>query len=180
MSIITSHTMPPTVRRRRLLTGLSAALLTAAAAGSASADILNFSTNLNPQLFGNALAPVDLRTNAGLQATLPFATAADDLVEITFSAECSVSGTPFQWGSIQIEVDPAGAVGFTPIPPTIGPDDAFCSGNNVAGFNDGHLTSSMTVVTRVPAGAHRVRVLASSIGGGAQLRLDDLSITVDN
>jgi hypothetical protein len=35
-------------------------------------------------------------------------------------------------------------------------------------------------VTRVPAGAHLVRVLANSVGAGAVLRLDDLSITVDN
>jgi hypothetical protein len=165
--------------RRLPLLALAATVLAFQAAG-ARADVLNFSTNINPQLFGNAMAPVDLGTAAGLQATLPFATAANDLVEITFSAECSVQGTPVQWGSIQIEVDPAGAAGFTPIPPTVGPDDAFCSGAAGAGWNDSWVTPSMTVVTRVPAGAHLVRVLANSIGAGAVLRLDDLSITVDN
>ena len=38
----------------------------------------------------------------------------------------------------------------------------------------------MTVVTRVPAGLHQVRVLANGVGGPPQFRLDDLSITVDN
>jgi hypothetical protein len=173
-----THQRPSRARRLPLL-ALAATVLALQVTG-ARADVLNFATNVNPQFFGNALVPVDLNPAAGLQANLPFATAAADLVEITFSAECSVQGTPFQWGSIQIEVDPAGGAGFTPISPTIGVDDAFCSGNAVAGWNDGWVTPSMTVVTRVPAGAHLVRVLAQSFGAGAVLRLDDLSITVDN
>ena len=64
--------------------------------------------------------------------------------------------------------------------PTTGNDDAFCSGNNTAVFNDGFVTASMTVVTRVPAGVHQVRVLANAAGGANQFRLDDLSITIDN
>ena len=141
---------------------------------------MNFSTNIIPQIFGAAVVPVDLATAGGAQTTLGFATAAPDLVEITFSAECSVLGTVFQYGSIQIEVDPAGPVGFTPVAPTAGPDDAFCSGNNIAGALDGYVTPSMTVVTRVPAGVHRVRVLANAVGGAPQFRLDDLSLTVHN
>ena len=45
---------------------------------------------------------------------------------------------------------------------------------------DGWVTPSMTVVTRVPPGIHLVRVLANAVPGAVQLRLDDLSITVDN
>jgi hypothetical protein len=163
-----------------LLMGMSALAMTGLSASQASADVLNFSTNINPQLFGAAAVPVDLSTAAGAQTTLSFATAAADLVEITFSAECSVSGSVFQYGTIQIQVDPAGAVGFTPVAPTIGPDDAFCSGNGIAGAFDGYVTPSMTVVTRVPAGVHQVQVLANTVGGAAVFRLDDLSITVDN
>ena len=131
---------------------LSAIGLCGLQASPARADVLNFSTNVNQQLFGAAAVPVDLSTAAGLQATLPFATAANDLVEITFSAECSVWGTVFQWGSIQIEVDPAGAAGFTAIPPTVGADDAFCSGNGIATSLDGWVTPSMTVVTQGASG----------------------------
>ena len=165
---------------RALLMGMSALAMVGLSASQASADILTFSTNVNPQLFGAAAVPVDLATAAGAQTTLSFATTAPDLVEITFSAECSVWGTVFQYGTIQIEVDPAGAGGFAPIAPTVGPDDAFCSGNGIAGPLDGYVTPSMTVVTRVPAGLHQVRVLANGVGGPPQFRLDDLSITVDN
>ena len=141
---------------------------------------MNFSTNVNQQLFGAAAVPVDLSTAAGLQATLPFATAANDLVEITFSAECSVWGTVFQWGSIQIEVDPAGAAGFTAIPPTVGADDAFCSGNGIA-TSHGRLGHALDDGGHQGASGHPPRP------GPGQRRprrrpapLDDLSITVDN
>ncbi len=167
-------------RPRALLTGMSALAAIGLYIPPAAADILNFSTNVNPQIFGAAAVPVDLSTAAGAQTTLSFATAAPDLVEITFSAECSVWGTVFQYGTIQIEVDPAGIGGFAPVAPTIGPDDAFCSGNNIATALDGYVTASMTVVTRVPAGVHRVRVLANTVNGAPQFRLDDLSLTINN
>lgn len=65
-------------------------------------------------------------------------------------------------------------------PGRAGPDDVFCSGNTVGGFNDGWVAASMTVVARVPTSRHRVRVLANSIAAGAVLRLDDPSLTVDH
>lgn len=167
-------------RRRAPLAGLAAMALVGLQATTAHADILTFSTNVGPQFFGAAPAPVDLSSAAGAQNTLLFATPAPDLVEITFSAECSVWGTVFQYGTIQIVVDPAGAAPPAAIAPTIGPDDAFCSGNGIATYNDGWVTPSMTVVARVPAGVHTVGVTANAVNGAPFLRLDDLSITVDN
>jgi hypothetical protein len=38
----------------------------------------------------------------------------------------------------------------------------------------------MTVVARVTAGVHTVGVTANAVNGATFLRLDDLSITVDN
>jgi hypothetical protein len=180
MHTIETTDRPRHRRPRALLMGMSALAMIGLHVPRASADILNFSTNVNPQLFGAAAVPVDLATAAGAQNTLAFATATPDLVEITFSAECSVWGTVFQYGTIQIEVDPAGIGGFAPVAPTAGPDDGFCSGNGIATVFDGYVTPSMTVVTRVPAGVHLVRVLANTVAGAPQLRLDDLSITVDN
>jgi hypothetical protein len=162
------------------LTGMAAIALIGLQAPVAHADILAFSSNVGFQLFGAAPAPVDLSSAAGAQNTLAFATPAPDLVEITFSAECSVWGTLFQYGTIQIVVDPAGAAPPVAIPPTAGFDDAFCSGNGVATYNDGWITPSMTVVTRVPKGVHTVGVTANAVAGATALRLDDLSITVDN
>lgn len=170
---------PASRRRRATLTGLAA--LAGLWTLPARADILAFSTNVAPQLFGAGLVPVDLSTAAGAQNLLVFLTPTPDLVEITFSAECSVTGTVSQYGSIQIQVNPAGGGPvFVPIVPTLGPDDAFCSGNGIAGSLDGYVTASMTVVTQVPAGAHQVQVLANAVAGAPAFRLDDLSITVDN
>ena len=166
--------------RQICFTGLTAIACLGSQIPVARADVLAFSSNVGFQLFGAAPAPVDLSSAAGAQNTLAFATPAPDLVEITFSAECSVWGTLFQWGTIQIVVDPAGAAPPVAIPPTAGFDDAFCSGNGVATFNDGWVTPSMTVVTRVPAGVHTVGVTANTVNGATFLRLDDLSITVDN
>ena len=117
---------PSRTRRRLSLLGVSAAAILGLHAADARADVLNFSTNINPQFFG-ALASVDLNTAAGMQVNLPFATAAADLVEITFSAECSVGGTLFS-GDDPDRGGPGGCAGFAAIPPTFGPDDAFCSG----------------------------------------------------
>lgn len=166
--------------RQTWLTGMAAIAFIGMQAPMAHADVLAFSSNVGFQLFGAAPAPVDLSSAGGAQNTLAFATPAPDLVEITFSAECSVWGTLFQWGTIQIVVDPAGAAPPVAIPPTAGFDDAFCSGNGVATYNDGWVTPSMTVVTRVPKGVHTVGVTANAVAGAVALRLDDLSITVDN
>lgn len=171
---------PSSHRRRVILTGLSALVLAGLHAPQARADILNFSAKTSQQTFPAAPIPVDLDGAPGVQAVLTFATPAPDLVEITFSAECSVAGAPPRYGTIEIQVDPAGGGGFAGVAPTVGNDDAFCSADATPGLNDGQVTASMTVVTRVPAGLHRVRVLANAAGGANQLHLDDLSITVDN
>ena len=168
--------------RRR---SLAALLLSAIVAGGlatapAKADVLTFGVNTIPQLFGAVLAPVDLSSNAGLQQLVGFNLAANDRVAITFSAECSVTGSLLQWGTIQIEIDPAGPINFISLLPTVGADDAFCSGNGVATNLDGLVTASRTVITDAPAGFNTVRVQASAANGAAQLRLDDVQITIIN
>ena len=150
------------------------------ASAPAQADILGFSINTNPQLFGAGLTPVDLSSTAGVQQLVGFTLSANDRVAITFSAECSVTGSLSQWGTIQIEIDPAGPTGFISLLPTTGTDDALCSGNGVATNLDGLVTVSRTVITDAPAGANTVRVQASAANGATQLRLDDLQITINN
>lgn len=39
--------------------------------------------------------------------------------------------------------------------------------------------ASVTTVINVPAGTHELQLLARAANGASQLRLDDLSITVD-
>ena len=111
--------------RQTWLTSMAAIAFIGLQAPVAHADILAFSSNVGFQLFGAAPAPVDLSSAGGAQNTLAFATPASDLVEITFSAECSVWGTLFQYGTIQIVVDPAGAAPPVAIPPTAGFDDVY-------------------------------------------------------
>lgn len=171
--------LPPR-RRRAALAGLSVLALVGLCAPEARADVLAFSTNVIAQTF-DVGKPMDLSAATGVQRTLSFTTPKRDLVAITFSAECSVTGPVSNTGSIAIEVKVAGATGFVPIVPTAGNDDAFCSGNETDGNDDGLVTASMTVVTKVPAGTHEVLVLAAPVPfPGPTLRLDDLSITVDN
>jgi len=170
----------PSCRRQVVLAGLSTLVLAGLYAPQVRAEILAASTNAAPQTFGATQALVDLATAAGAQNSLKFTTKKEQLVEITFSAECSVDGTESQYGSINMRVNAAGPGPIVPIAPTVGTDDAFCSGNDVAGVLDGFVTASMTTVIRVPAGDHELQVLAVAVNGASQLRLDDLSITVDN
>jgi hypothetical protein len=170
---------PPSHRRRAILTGLSVLALAGLYAPQARAGILRFSTNTAGQVFTSPNPTTVNLGAAGLIAQFTVPTAG--LIEITFSAECSVNGTQFQHGTISIEIKPAaaGAGAFAAISPTGGSDDAFCSGNNVAGVLDGYVTASMTVVTPVDNIAYDVRVRANTVGGAPEFRLDDLSLTVD-
>jgi len=155
---------------------VSAAVVTGFAGRQAQAEVLAFATNVNPQVAAGLIVR-DLNGPAA-GTNVSFVTTTPSLVEITFSAECAINGTPLQSGTIEIQVDPAGAAGFTTIAPTAGVDDRFCSGDTVAGFSS-HVTPSMTVVTRVPAGNHVARVLLQPTFGAAQMWLDDSSITID-
>jgi hypothetical protein len=167
-------------RRQVALAGLSVLVLAGLHAPQAQAEVLASSTNAAPQLFGTRQALVDLATAAGAQNALRFTTKSDGLVEITLSAECSVDGTASQYGSIDLRVNADGPGPIVPIAPTVGTDDAFCSGNAVPGNLDGFVMASVTTVINVPAGDHELQVLARAVNGASQLRLDDLSITVDN
>jgi hypothetical protein len=137
-------------------------------ASIARAELLASGTNVNPQLFTNAVPQAVAGT------ALQFGNCiAGTPVMITFSAECSHSGTVAQWGTIQILLNGVA------LSPTIGNDDAFCSGNETAGVHDGWATQSMEVVGRCRAGANFVAVTARSVFAGTTLRLDDKSTVVD-
>lgn len=103
---------PSSRRRRAIPAGLSAAALALAGlhAPPARADVWAYSTNTGLQLFGPAAAPVDLDTAAGAQDVLGFILPAPGFVVITFGAVCSVWGTAFQHGTVEVRVDtgPAG------------------------------------------------------------------------
>lgn len=170
----------PFLRWSSMLAALPALILAGLHAQPARADILAASTNAVPQLFGATQAFVDLATVAGGQNSLLFTTSKRQRVAITFSAECSVDGSASQYGTINMRVNAAGPGPIVPIAPTVGNDDAFCSGNGVPGVLDGFVMASVTTVFEVPAGTHELQVLANTVGGASQLRLDDLAITIDD
>lgn len=162
---------------KSLLAGAAVAAAIAVVAPSAQAELLTFGTNTAPGFFGFAAAAVDINgPPAG--TTLTFAGCIPGTpVMITYSAECSHSGTLAQWGTIQILLNGV-VLSPTNAPPVLS-DDAFCSGNATVGVHDGWATQSMEVVGRCRAGANIVAVTARSAFAGTTLRLDDMSTVVD-
>ncbi len=105
-----------------------------------------------------ALVPI---TSAG-GTSLSFNLTAPKKLLITFSAECSSSGTA-GWVDIDVLVDGVAQA------PTNQTADAFCSNNTTVG-HDGWVRGSVTLVTgSIPIGAHTVSILgrinAGSTGG---------------
>lgn len=137
------------------------------------AELLASATNTTAQLF-NVVAgtPVDLN-GAGAGTSISFGCNVPSRVMITFSAECSQSGTTAQWGSIQIVLN------GTVLPPTVGNDDAFCSGDGNAGASDSWATQSMEVVGACRQGGNVLAVRAGPRFAGTTMRLDDMSTVVD-
>ena len=88
---------------KSLLAGVAVATAIAVVAPSAQAELLTFGTNTTPGFFGFAVAPVDINGPLIAGTTLTFAGCIPGTpVMITYSAECSHSGTLAQWGTIQI------------------------------------------------------------------------------
>lgn len=172
--------------QRHFATLLPSALLVGAVAASlapagAQAAVLASTNNVNPQLAGPGVLPLDLSNAGGSQPQLTFNVAAPTNVIVSFDAECSVAGPGFNaYANIDIQVDaaPLGG-GFVSILPTAGPDDAFCSTNGTPA-DDGRINPSRSVVTRVPAGVSAVRVLLNTVGGPGPSRIDDLSLIVSD
>jgi hypothetical protein len=154
------------------------------AAAPAKADLLASSFNVAPQATGAAVIALDLN-GPGAGINLPFVLPAPDAVAISFDAECAVGGAGFAaQANINILVDPAppgpGNGGFAPLPPSAGPDDAFCAANGTFGV-DGEVNASRTVVTPVlPPGVNTVAVQLVTVFGAGPSVIDDLSVVVEN
>jgi hypothetical protein len=151
---------------RVLLLGAAAAALVLGAS-AARAERLATGVNNTPRLFTNA-PPQSVDINGTLPgATLTLDNCFDGTVAIiTFTAECSHSGTVAQWGTIGILLNGV-ALG------TAGNDDIFCSGNETPGVHDGWAMQSMQTVGRCRSGDNTVAVTARSVFPGTTLRLDD-------
>lgn len=157
-----------------------AAIATTLTVGAARADVLATATNSIEQYFdGDAAFPVIL-DGAGEKTTIKFTTQKAGPVIIAFYAECSVDGSTITWADIDIQVDPAGAGGFAPIPPT-NDDNAMCTGfKEEPDGGDGRWISAVVAgVVELPKGTHKVKV-RGFLNGEGFLRLDDILLTVQN
>jgi hypothetical protein len=160
----------------RVLLGVAAmAAALGLGASAARAELLASGTNTTAAFFSNAAAQaVDINGPGGTTLTLPGNTCgAGTPVMITYSAECSHDGAVADYGTIQILLNGVA------LPPTVGNNDAFCSGNETDGVHDGGATQSMEVVGTCINGADVVTVTARSVTANDTLRLDDMSTVVD-
>jgi hypothetical protein len=162
-----------------LIRSLAVAAVTVGLIGSASAEILAFATRTLP-ISGSSTTehPLVLKDDQ-VTTVLPFRTTTkNQLVTITYNAECTVIAAPGTVFSIRIFVDgdqaePASTNAFHP----------FCNAIDDTGFLfDGHSTGAVRqAVIRVPtAGKHVVSVLASLQNGlQGEYRIDDASLVVE-
>lgn len=137
-------------------------------------------SNTNAQQFTPCPAGnLDLSSAAGLQTEVLFA--AGGVVNVLFNAECAVDVSHFGWVAINIWIDPApvvaGPAGDILITPS-GGDQAFCSGDNIAGLG-GWVSAVIHSVAGLPYGVHSIRV--EKVGFGAtSCRIDDTRLLVND
>jgi hypothetical protein len=137
-------------------------------------------SNTNAQFFSPCPAgDLDLSSAAGVQNEVLFA--AGGVVNVLFNAECAVDLSQNAWVAVNIWIDPApvtpGPAGDILITPS-GGDQAFCSGDNIAGLG-GWVSAVIHSVTGLPYGVHSIRV--EKIGFGAtSCRIDDTRLIIND
>jgi hypothetical protein len=138
-------------------------LVTAASFAQAEIIQYNYNQNYSDYTTTPSLVPI---TSTGA-TSINFVAKKAGLVGVTFSAECSVSGSANNyWLGIDILID--GVV----VAPT-GSDDAFCTevpNTTIYGMN------SITVAKLLTKGTHTLTVRSYVIGDTG--RLDDVAVTV--
>jgi hypothetical protein len=146
----------------------AAALIAVGMTGGAAADVLAVASRITPvNGTSTTYTVVPLAENGA--TTLNFRTTRpNELVVITYNAECSGIDGP-GWVSVQILVDNLRATS-----PAAGANFAFCHSGVEAG------AVRQAYVTVNPAGVHSVRVRAGAFGGSTTWTLDDSSIVVAN
>jgi hypothetical protein len=154
-------------------------------AGSASANIIVATQNMNPQT-GSAPVYLDLDgTLAGVQNFKLFTTTVpNQLVRVIFNAEGAVGGAVTTWLNDVILID--GIAVANECSPSNSPaasvsNNALVSGNGTATANDGWFSGTTQCFRRIPnVGVHIVRVRATGVNpANAPWWIDDLSLVID-
>jgi hypothetical protein len=150
-----------------------AVVVTAAAAGAASAADSNLEVNPKPQLVG-AVGVTVLDLNGGSPGTDAIvATAATGELSVFFNAECSVAA-PDDTTFVAVEILVDGS--FTALN---GTDRAFCTSTGDSSLEH-WVSAAANVVRAVGAGSHTIRVRARLVGGVRPDRgqIDDTTLVV--
>ena len=136
----------------------------------ADAKVRAFGSNSTPFVSSSATF-VDLPIK-GTATSISFNMPADDFVVITFSTECSVSGTSIVWANLQIVLN--GKI----VKPT-GHDTTLCSDNTTA-IHDGFVQVSKSVAAKAITGNNvlKIRAKLAFTAPGAEYRLEDTSTVV--
>jgi hypothetical protein len=131
------------------------ALALAGAAATAQAGIRASAINTSNWLAPSAAQSLVALDPSGM-TTLNFTLASAGKKVLTFSAVCSVrapAGDALSWVDLDIVVN--GVV----VAPTIGNDDAFCSANGTASYDD-YARTSITIPIRGVAGNNTIQIKA--------------------
>lgn len=160
-------------RKRKLALALAVAVTSAMLAVSASAETIRaFATREGNEGATNTHFFVDLDNSS--HTSLAFTTtAANQLIKITYNAECAVLGPPQSWLSVTILVDGVQAS------PASGTSFGFCTSlPNGADYQWTGATRQSFI--RVPVkGSHVVQVLVDMNNGATNWWLGDTSIAVE-
>ena len=155
---------------------LATALPVTSSSSAVAASILASATRTTPfASTSKAEVPVPLKDN-GTTELLFMTTVNNQVVKITYNAECVVTGTRGKWVSVRILVDNVEA------DPASGHDFALCTAVDKTGST--WIGAARQSVFKVPmAGMHTVKVLARlNVGflvGSGTWRLDDSSLVVE-
>lgn len=159
-----NHTTTPSTRT--LLAALLGTLaLTAAVPARADHFIaMTRLNNFNTIGAGGTLVPLN---DFGALATPAFAVAAGTRFIVSYTAECAQNAAGvFGYVNVDIRALNIATGAVTVLPPTNSPGDAFCSSNNVAGFDGWSMNAVNAVATGLPAGNYRIQVFARTVNGG--------------
>jgi hypothetical protein len=171
-----------------LRASLASAALLFALTGAASAEVLAYGTNTEGVIVtaptflkpANGAAGYELMftLDDGGNAVQPPETKA---LMVAFSAECAVEGAVTNYATVDITVtrDFFGQKTVTQVAPTVGMNDAFCSGNGSAAL-DGPAVHSYVVPVPVGSvqGFYTVTVKVSPSQKGLKVSIDDTSLVV--
>ncbi|WP_157272320.1 hypothetical protein [Azohydromonas aeria] len=159
-----THTIA--AKTRTLLAALLGVAALTAAVPARADHFIAMTRGTNFSGFGAAgvLVPLDL---TGATSSPAFFVAAGSRFIVSYTAECANNAAGVgSWVDVDIRAINTATGAVTVLPPTNSGGDAFCTSNNVAGYDGWAMSAVNAVATNLPQGNYRIQVLARTVGGG--------------